>query len=172
MESIATWEKLLLGVVALLALMWFLPGVRQMTRQSRETEADGPRLSLSPLWRSSFLFSSWSASSDGSLLNMYPVNPFFLPAPRSHATIPSHQCLNPLPSNAFICGTTGRQIFWFHLSDLTSISPLTRPGSGPRCPFSPGNFPPTHSHYALTVKTWSCWRCVSTESPCRKTATR
>ena len=44
MESIATWEKLLLGVVALLALMWFLPGVRQMTRQSRETEADWPAL--------------------------------------------------------------------------------------------------------------------------------
>ncbi|HCF72308.1 MAG: hypothetical protein CMK60_08485 [Proteobacteria bacterium] len=44
MESIATWEKLLLGVFALLALLWFLPGVRQMVKQGREAEADWPAL--------------------------------------------------------------------------------------------------------------------------------
>ena len=44
MEPIATWEKLLLGVFALLALLWFLPGVRQMAKQSREAAADWPAL--------------------------------------------------------------------------------------------------------------------------------
>ena len=42
MEPIATWEKLLLGVFALLALLWVLPGVRQMAKQCREAEADWP----------------------------------------------------------------------------------------------------------------------------------
>ncbi len=37
-----TWEKLLLGVVALLAVLWFWPGVKTLMQQSQEAEKDWP----------------------------------------------------------------------------------------------------------------------------------
>ena len=38
MESFATWEKLLIGVIGLLVLLWFSPGVKMIIRQSRDAE--------------------------------------------------------------------------------------------------------------------------------------
>jgi hypothetical protein len=38
MEPLATWEKILLGVFAVLILFWFFPGVKRMLEQSREAE--------------------------------------------------------------------------------------------------------------------------------------
>lgn len=43
-----TWEKLLLGVLALVVLLFFFPGVKQMMRQSQEAEKDWPAV-LIPL---------------------------------------------------------------------------------------------------------------------------
>ena len=42
MDSLATWEKLLIGVIGLLVLLWFSPGVKIMIRQSRETQKNWP----------------------------------------------------------------------------------------------------------------------------------
>ena len=44
----STWEKLLLGVLALVVLLFFFPGVKQMMRQSQEAEKDWPAV-LIPL---------------------------------------------------------------------------------------------------------------------------
>ena len=40
MGPLATWEKLLLGVIGLLMLLWFSPGVKMMIAQSREAQKD------------------------------------------------------------------------------------------------------------------------------------
>ena len=40
MGPLATWEKLLLGVIGLLVLLWFSPGVKTMIAQSREAQKD------------------------------------------------------------------------------------------------------------------------------------
>ena len=40
MEPIATWEKLLLGVLALLVMLWFSPGVIKMMGVSRDAKSD------------------------------------------------------------------------------------------------------------------------------------
>ena len=42
MESFATWEKLLIGVIGLLVLLWFSPGVKTMIAQSREAQKNWP----------------------------------------------------------------------------------------------------------------------------------
>ena len=42
MEPLATWEKLLLGAIGLLVLLWFSPGVKTMIAQSREAQKDWP----------------------------------------------------------------------------------------------------------------------------------
>ena len=42
MESFATWEKLLLGVIGLLVLLWFSPGVKTMIAQSRDAKKNWP----------------------------------------------------------------------------------------------------------------------------------
>lgn len=34
----ATWEKVLLGVGALLLILWFRPGIKQALKQSREAQ--------------------------------------------------------------------------------------------------------------------------------------
>lgn len=36
----ATWEKILLGVLALLVILWFFPGVKTMMKQSQEAPRD------------------------------------------------------------------------------------------------------------------------------------
>ena len=41
MEPIATWEKLLLGVLALLVMLWFSPGINKMIEISRGAKATG-----------------------------------------------------------------------------------------------------------------------------------
>ena len=40
MGSLATLEKLLLGVIGLLVLLWFSPGVKTMITQSRDAQKD------------------------------------------------------------------------------------------------------------------------------------
>ena len=38
MGLLATWEKLLLGVIGLLVLLWFSPAVKTMIAQSRDAQ--------------------------------------------------------------------------------------------------------------------------------------
>ena len=40
MEPIATWEKLLLGVLALLVMLWFSPSINKMIEVSRGAKSD------------------------------------------------------------------------------------------------------------------------------------
>ena len=40
MEPIATWEKLLLGVLALVVILWFSPGINKMIGVSRDAKND------------------------------------------------------------------------------------------------------------------------------------
>ena len=40
MDPMGTWEKVLLGVMALLVVLWFRPGIKAAMRQSREAEKD------------------------------------------------------------------------------------------------------------------------------------
>ena len=42
MDPLATWEKLLIGVIGLLVLLWFSPGVKTMIRQSSDTQKNWP----------------------------------------------------------------------------------------------------------------------------------
>ena len=42
MGPLATWEKLLLGVISVLVLLWFSPGVRTMMAQSRDAKKNWP----------------------------------------------------------------------------------------------------------------------------------
>ena len=41
MDPLATWEKLLIGVIGLLVLLWFSPGVKIMIGQSRDAKKTG-----------------------------------------------------------------------------------------------------------------------------------
>ena len=38
MDPLATWERLLIGVIGLLVLLWFWPGVKIMIGQSRNAQ--------------------------------------------------------------------------------------------------------------------------------------
>ncbi len=40
MEPLATWEQILLGILAVLLLLWLGPGLKGAIRQSREAEKD------------------------------------------------------------------------------------------------------------------------------------
>mgnify|MGYP006909078314 FL=1 len=40
MDPMGTWEKVLLGVMALLVVLWFRPGIKAAMRQSREAKKD------------------------------------------------------------------------------------------------------------------------------------
>ena len=42
MDLLATWEKLLIGVIGLLVLLWFSPGVNIMIGQSRNAQKNWP----------------------------------------------------------------------------------------------------------------------------------
>ncbi|ROR29532.1 hypothetical protein [Inmirania thermothiophila] len=42
MEPLATWEKVLLGVGALLLLLWFYPGLQALHRRAQEAPRDWP----------------------------------------------------------------------------------------------------------------------------------
>ena len=42
MDPLATWEKLLIGVIGLLVLLWFWPGVKTMIGHSRNAQKNWP----------------------------------------------------------------------------------------------------------------------------------
>ena len=42
MDPLSTWEKLLIGVIGLLVLFWFSPGVKIMIGQSRNGQKNWP----------------------------------------------------------------------------------------------------------------------------------
>ncbi len=45
---VETWQKVLVGVLALLITLWFWPGIRTLMKQSQEAEKDWPAV-LVPL---------------------------------------------------------------------------------------------------------------------------
>ena len=42
MGPLDTWAKLLIGVIAVLVLLWFFPGVKSMIVESRDAKKDWP----------------------------------------------------------------------------------------------------------------------------------
>ncbi|MGR9072492.1 MAG: hypothetical protein ACU833_05435 [Gammaproteobacteria bacterium] len=40
METLSTWENLLLGVMVLLLIFWFTPGIKATLEKSRDAEKD------------------------------------------------------------------------------------------------------------------------------------
>ena len=56
METIATWEKLLLGVLALLVILWFSPGINKMMGVSRDAKSDWIGLTIPIAMVSLFVF--------------------------------------------------------------------------------------------------------------------
>ena len=56
MEPIATWEKLLLGVLALLVILWFSPGINKMMEVSRDAKSDWIGLAIPIAMVSLFVF--------------------------------------------------------------------------------------------------------------------
>lgn len=40
MNPLATWEKVLLGVLAVIVLLWWFPGAKALMRRSRDAEPD------------------------------------------------------------------------------------------------------------------------------------
>ena len=46
MDPIAPCEKILLGVLALLILLWFFPGVKTLMKESADTPRDWPAVLL------------------------------------------------------------------------------------------------------------------------------
>ena len=42
MEQMATWETILLGVMALLLIFWFRPGIKAAIERSQQAEKDWP----------------------------------------------------------------------------------------------------------------------------------
>ena len=42
MDLFATWEKLLIGMIGLVVLLWFSPGVKIMIGQSRNAQKNWP----------------------------------------------------------------------------------------------------------------------------------
>ena len=42
MDPLTTWEKLLIGVIGLLVLLWFFPGAKTMIAQSRNAQKNWP----------------------------------------------------------------------------------------------------------------------------------
>ncbi len=46
METLSTWESLLLGVMALLLIFWFRPGIKAAMQRSSEAESDWPAVIL------------------------------------------------------------------------------------------------------------------------------
>ena len=43
MEPMETWEKVLLGALALLVLLWFRPGIKQMLSAAEKPRRTGRR---------------------------------------------------------------------------------------------------------------------------------
>ncbi len=49
MNQMATWEQVVLGILVVLVLLWFFPGVKRMLEQSREAEEKDWKGLLLPL---------------------------------------------------------------------------------------------------------------------------
>jgi predicted small integral membrane protein len=49
MEDPSTWEKILLGITAMLVLLWFLPGIKAAGERSRQAEQRDWRGVLIPI---------------------------------------------------------------------------------------------------------------------------
>ena len=56
MDPIATWEKLLLGVLALVVILWFSPGINKMMGVSRDAKSDWIGLAIPIVMVSFFVF--------------------------------------------------------------------------------------------------------------------
>ena len=56
MEPIATWEKLLLGVLVLLVILWFSPGINKMIGVSHGVKSDWIGLAIPIATVSLFVF--------------------------------------------------------------------------------------------------------------------
>ena len=56
MDPIATWEKLLLGVLALLVMLWFSPSINKMIGVSRGAKSDWIGLAIPIAMVSLFVF--------------------------------------------------------------------------------------------------------------------
>ena len=46
MDPLATWEKILLGVLALLIILWFFPGVKTLMKDAADAPRDWPAVAL------------------------------------------------------------------------------------------------------------------------------
>ncbi len=46
MDPLATWEKILLGVLALLVILWFFPGIKTLMKESSDSPRDWPAVLL------------------------------------------------------------------------------------------------------------------------------
>ncbi len=46
MDLLATWEKILLGVLALVIILWFFPGVKTLMKESSDAPRDWPAVLL------------------------------------------------------------------------------------------------------------------------------
>ena len=46
MESLETWEKLVIGALAVLVLFWFFPGIKPMLEKSKDAPKDWAGLLL------------------------------------------------------------------------------------------------------------------------------
>ena len=46
MDPLATWEKILLGVLALLIIIWFFPGIKNLMKESADAPRDWPAVLL------------------------------------------------------------------------------------------------------------------------------
>lgn len=49
MEPLSTWEQILLGVIAVLVLLWFRPGIKRAFERSSEAKAKDWMGALIPL---------------------------------------------------------------------------------------------------------------------------
>ena len=56
MEPVATWEKLLLGVLALLVILWFSPSINKMIEVNRGAKRDWIGLAIPIAMVSLFVF--------------------------------------------------------------------------------------------------------------------
>ena len=46
MDLLATWEKILLGVLALVIILWFFPGAKTLMKESSDATRDWPAVLL------------------------------------------------------------------------------------------------------------------------------
>ncbi len=42
MQNLSTWETMLIGLIAVLAIFWFSPGIKAATERGKQVKADWP----------------------------------------------------------------------------------------------------------------------------------